>query len=134
MQKWMISLKSSWKIMKFDMQEEKIWLKGSWVIKDLIYLEHTFWSLSVLKDLPLVSLTSMFLTLIYLVIANGKLPYDFSRLFRLFELIFTNFCNFFWKKSFCLLSSLSRHWRGRELLSAVFWKETNFQMPCSFLR
>ena len=76
----------------------------SWVIINLIQLEHTFWSLSVLKELPQVSLTSMTLSPMDREIITNDISvvilFD-SNLSFAFE---ANFCYFFLKKIFCLLN------------------------------
>ena len=45
--------------MTFDVQHVYIYQIQGWVMINKKQLEHTFWSLTVLKDLPQVSLTSM---------------------------------------------------------------------------
>ena len=76
---------------------------------DLIHLGHTFWSLSVLKDLTQVSLTSIKLAVIYLAFVTGKFSDDCSRWFLLFELIFTIF---YVKSSEEMICFFFRHGRG----------------------
>ena len=79
-------------------------MNRNWAIINLIQLEHTFWSLSVLKELPQVSLTSMTLSPMDRVIITNDISvvilFD-SNLSFAFE---ANFCYFFLKKIFCLLN------------------------------
>ena len=79
-------------------------MNRNWAIINLIQLEHTFWSLSVLKELPQVSLTSMTLSPMDREIITNDISvvilFD-SNLSFAFE---ANFCYFFLKKIFCLLN------------------------------
>ena len=79
-------------------------MNRNWAIINLIQLEHTFWSLSVLKELPQVSLTSMTLAPMDRKIITNDISvvilFD-SNLSFAFE---ANFCYFFLKKIFCLLN------------------------------
>ena len=79
-------------------------MNRSWAIINLIQLEHTFWSLSVLKELPQLSLTSMTLSPMDREIITNDISvvilFD-SNLSFAFE---ANFCYFFLKKIFCLLN------------------------------
>ena len=79
-------------------------MNRNWAIINLIQLEHTFWSLSVLKELPQVSLTSITLAPMDREIITNDISvvilFD-SNLSFAFE---ANFCYFFLKKIFCLLN------------------------------
>ena len=79
-------------------------MNRNWAIINLIQLERTFWSLSVLKELPQVSLTSMTLSPMDREIITNDISvvilFD-SNLSFAFE---ANFCYFFLKKIFCLLN------------------------------
>ena len=79
-------------------------MNRNWAIINLIQLEHTFWSLSVLKELPQLSLTSMTLSPMDREIITNDISvvilFD-SNLSFAFE---ANFCYFFLKKIFCLLN------------------------------
>ena len=79
-------------------------MNRNWAIINLIQLEHTFWSLSVLKELPQVSLTSMTLSPMDREIITNDISvvilFD-SNLSFAFE---ANFCYFFLEKIFCLLN------------------------------
>ena len=79
-------------------------MNRNWAIINLIQLEHTFWSLSVLKELPQVSLTSMTLSPMDREIITNDISvvilFD-SNLSFAFE---ANFCHFLFEKIFCLLN------------------------------
>ena len=97
-------------------------MNRNWAIINLIQLEHTFWSLSVLKELPQVSLTSMTLSPMDREIITNDISvvilFD-SNLSFAFE---ANFCYFFLKKIFCLLNFPS--WKFAHRLARYPKRET----------
>ena len=93
-----ISLKTSWKMMKFNTQHEYPNLLRTWAWRGFSHVEQIPKAFFVSKVLLHISLSSILLLLIKGKSITGKFPDNFRRWLLWFELIFANFFHFLRKK------------------------------------